>query len=383
MPPFPEPGADGDAIVTVPSAHDDDRAAGNLKERLRHQQDGRDDTRGDQHDGQRPPGRFFKEGSDGQLVEIGPDEIGGRLKKRIGKAVAKQRSAELERDSFASENARLRAQLAASNANADALYEENLKADLMAGKAEIESLQSLLEAAHDDGNTKEVAALTTKMTAAQAKLATTQVEFERMEREKKTRGNGADRPNGHDASGGDGRQAAPKLNPHAQAWINANPWFMQSRHKHDAAVSINNLMRGDGWDPTDPEFYPELNKRLAAVGIKANGGDGDAQDDDDDDEPETSRSSRPNGHDDDGQGNLYRDPAERDPNEGIAAPAHRGTPGRRPAGPRDVHLTATERAFCRASGIDEREHALGKMLRAGQITKDEADRRLARIRKGE
>jgi hypothetical protein len=372
---------DGDAIVTVPSAHDD-RAAGNLKERLRHQQDDRDDTRGDQHDGQRPPGRFFKEGSDGQLVEIGPDEVGGRLKKRIGKAVARQRSAELERDSFASENARLRSQLAASNANADALYEDSLKGDIDAGKAEIANLQSMLEVAHTEGDTKKVSELTVKISGATAKLAANQVEFERMERQKKTR-TGDDKPNGHDAPNGDGRRAAPKLNPHAQAWIDANPWFMQSQTKHATAVSINNLMREGGWDPTDPEFYPELNKRLAAVGIKADAGDGNRQDDDDDDEPGTRRLSRPNGHDDDGQGYLYRDPAEGDPNEGLAAPAHRGTPGRRPAGPRDVHLTATERAFCRASGIDEREHALGKMLKTGQITKAEADQRLARIRKGE
>lgn len=65
------------------------------------------------------------------------------------------------------------------------------------------------------------------------------------------------------------RQAAPQpLDPrlvnHAQDWMSKNDWYDPTGANEDSAVAltIDNRMAKEGWDPTTPEYWEELDKRV-------------------------------------------------------------------------------------------------------------------------
>lgn len=68
------------------------------------------------------------------------------------------------------------------------------------------------------------------------------------------------------------RQAAPQpLDPrlvnHAQSWMEKNAWYDPSGRDDDSAIAltIDQRMAMQGWDPTTPEYWDELSARVAKV----------------------------------------------------------------------------------------------------------------------
>jgi len=57
-------------------------------------------------------------------------------------------------------------------------------------------------------------------------------------------------------------QAQPKNDPMAEEWAAKNSWFGQDNVKTAAALAIDAELKGEGYDPSDEEFYQEIDNRI-------------------------------------------------------------------------------------------------------------------------
>lgn len=61
------------------------------------------------------------------------------------------------------------------------------------------------------------------------------------------------------------QQAQEAYDPKAIAWAGRNPWFGQDQILTQAALQIDAGMKDEGYDPSDDEYYTEIDKRLQAT----------------------------------------------------------------------------------------------------------------------
>lgn len=61
------------------------------------------------------------------------------------------------------------------------------------------------------------------------------------------------------------QQAQEAYDPKAIAWAGRNPWFGQDQILTQAALQIDAGMKDEGYDPSDDEYYEEIDKRLKAT----------------------------------------------------------------------------------------------------------------------
>ena len=60
-------------------------------------------------------------------------------------------------------------------------------------------------------------------------------------------------------------QYQPQNDPMAEEWAAKNSWFGQDNVKTAAALAIDAELKGEGYDPSDEEFYQEIDNRLKKV----------------------------------------------------------------------------------------------------------------------
>lgn len=58
---------------------------------------------------------------------------------------------------------------------------------------------------------------------------------------------------------------AENYDPKAIAWAGKNPWFGQDNILTQAALQIDASMKDEGYDPSDEEYYEEIDKRLSSA----------------------------------------------------------------------------------------------------------------------
>ena len=58
------------------------------------------------------------------------------------------------------------------------------------------------------------------------------------------------------------QQPQPTPDPRAEEWATNNEWFGQDRVLTASALAIDTDLKEEGYDPTQPEFYKEIDKRL-------------------------------------------------------------------------------------------------------------------------
>lgn len=61
------------------------------------------------------------------------------------------------------------------------------------------------------------------------------------------------------------QQAQEAYDPKAIEWAGRNPWFGQDNILTQAALQIDAGMKDEGYDPSDDEYYAEIDKRLQAA----------------------------------------------------------------------------------------------------------------------
>tara|TARA_R110000822_G_scaffold1244_4_gene5548 strand:- start:4276 stop:5313 length:1038 start_codon:yes stop_codon:yes gene_type:complete len=54
----------------------------------------------------------------------------------------------------------------------------------------------------------------------------------------------------------------PEFDPKAVQWATRNDWFGQDNVLTNAALAIDNELKSEGYDPTDDDFYEEIDNRL-------------------------------------------------------------------------------------------------------------------------
>ena len=57
-------------------------------------------------------------------------------------------------------------------------------------------------------------------------------------------------------------QIQPQNDPMAEEWAAKNSWFGQDNIKTAAALAIDAELKGEGYDPSDEEFYQEIDNRI-------------------------------------------------------------------------------------------------------------------------
>lgn len=57
----------------------------------------------------------------------------------------------------------------------------------------------------------------------------------------------------------------PRLISHAESWMSKNKWYDPSGNDEDSAVmlALDNRLAQEGWNPTSPQYWQELDKRAA------------------------------------------------------------------------------------------------------------------------
>ena len=60
------------------------------------------------------------------------------------------------------------------------------------------------------------------------------------------------------------QQPQPTPDPKAQDWASQNKWFGKDNIMTAAALAIDVELKNEGFNPTDPEFYQEIDQRLKA-----------------------------------------------------------------------------------------------------------------------
>ena len=58
------------------------------------------------------------------------------------------------------------------------------------------------------------------------------------------------------------QQQAPEYDPKAVEWASKNAWFGQDQIMTAAALTIAQELKGEGYDPSDDDFYEEVDSRL-------------------------------------------------------------------------------------------------------------------------
>ena len=58
------------------------------------------------------------------------------------------------------------------------------------------------------------------------------------------------------------RQAPQRNDPRAEQWASDNDWFGKDNVMTAAALAIDAELKGEGYDPTDQDFYQEINQRI-------------------------------------------------------------------------------------------------------------------------
>lgn len=120
-------------------------------------------------------------------------------------------------------------------------------------QGQIDKKRAELEEAHEKGNSKLAAQITTDIGELQAKKAN-------LDRAPEREPVAAVTPEPAQ------RQAAPPIPAQTKGWMDRNRWFKHPNFQREtqAAVAIDRLLASKGYDPNTPEYFAEMDKRIHA-----------------------------------------------------------------------------------------------------------------------
>lgn len=131
-----------------------------------------------------------------------------------------------------------------------------------ADNAELGKIQKDMEKAYESGDTKALAKLNIDSQKIVAKQATRE---EKRAQRKATHEKFIKDGTVPDGGGEPGARRAPQVPAQAQAWVSRNKWFNDRRYLAESAAAraIDEGMAAEGFDKNTPEYYAELDTRLA------------------------------------------------------------------------------------------------------------------------
>jgi hypothetical protein len=188
--------------------------------------------------------------SEDEIVEKTSRNREGRVKRRQLQKAAKER-AERELSYLRQQNAELMRRMSAVEGNTLSQNAAGVAAQVQQALNEARQAEMIMAKAVEAGNGDDVATALRLRDEARSRAAQLDAYRQRVEQAAQ-------------------QAAAPKLDPrvgsYAQQWLQANPWYDPSGRDEDSAITkaVDNSMAGEGWDPTSPEYWHELTRRVAS-----------------------------------------------------------------------------------------------------------------------
>ena len=108
--------------------------------------------------------------------------------------------------------------------------------------------------AHEEGDSQKVLQAQEILNDVQTDLKSVQIHKQQFQQQpQQTQGIGRQQPQ---------YQPQPTPDPKAQDWASKNEWFGADRVMTAAALAIDAELKEEGFSPTEPEFYQEVNNRI-------------------------------------------------------------------------------------------------------------------------
>lgn len=203
-------------------------------------------------------------GEDGDADEGGEGDDDRFSRKFQDRLKREQRAKKREReraDELAAENARLQKQLKQSR-------QSQSKEDAEKLDREIQTVEEDLEAAHENGETKKVVKLTSQLTDLKArKIAAEFTQSPDDDGDDDARGGGQDRSG---TRGGGNELVTEWIEKHSE-WYQRRGFERQTR----LANRIDRELAAEGWEPTEDDYFEELDRRLKEKAPEVFDDDGD------------------------------------------------------------------------------------------------------------
>tara|TARA_R100000008_G_scaffold2207_1_gene1805 strand:- start:3067 stop:4044 length:978 start_codon:yes stop_codon:yes gene_type:complete len=120
----------------------------------------------------------------------------------------------------------------------------------------LELARNAYKAAHEEGDSQKVLQAQEMLNDAQTDLKAVQItkqQFQQQQPQENQQGIGQQQPQ---------YQPQPTPDPKAQDWASQNEWFGNDRVMTAAALAIDAELKEEGFSPTDPEFYQEVDNRI-------------------------------------------------------------------------------------------------------------------------
>lgn len=178
--------------------------------------------------------------------------------KRIRQLVRQRKEREQQIEELKAREAELQARLRAKEKE----YAENIKNNLDHNERSINDKLELSKHAYrqavESGDADKMLAAQEAMSSAQAEalqLKQSQYAYQKYQQELEQQ---AQQVQQH-------QQQADQYDPKAISWAARNPWFGQDNVLTQAALQIDASMKDEGYDPSDEEYYSEIDKRLASA----------------------------------------------------------------------------------------------------------------------
>jgi hypothetical protein len=187
--------------------------------------------------------------SEDEIVDKTKKNRDSRVKRRQLQKVAKERSQQ-ELSYLREQNAELMRRMAAVEGNTLTQNAAGVQQQLQQALAEARQAEQIMARAIEAGNGDDAA--TALRIRDEAKERATQLSAYKDRVEAAAKQAVAPR-------------ADPRVTNYAQQWLTANEWYDPQGRDEDSAITkaIDNALAREGWDPSAPEYWHELTRRVA------------------------------------------------------------------------------------------------------------------------
>jgi hypothetical protein len=187
-----------------------------------------------------------------------PSELEGietkGAQKRIRQLVKQRKERDEQLAKMLYQNEQLVGQLQQQDQQFRTISQLNLDATQKQLTDKLELARNAYKSAHEEGDSQKVLQAQEFLNDAQndlKSLGATKAKFQQQPQQ--TQGIGQPQPQ---------YQPQPTPDPQAQDWASKNTWFGSDRVMTAAALAIDADLKEEGFSPTEPEFYQEVNKRI-------------------------------------------------------------------------------------------------------------------------
>ena len=196
-----------------------------------------------------------------QSKEEQPKELEGvdtkGAQKRIRQLIKQRKDREDDIAKLIKANEELAYRVNKQNTDFNQLSKLNLAATEKQLTDKLELARNAYQSAHDEGDTKKILKAQEFLNETQNDLKTlsvTKQQFQGQEGQSLQQ-----RPQPQQ------QVPQPTADPRAEEWASKNNWFGQDRVMTAAALAIDNDLKEEGFNPTESEYYSEIDSRLRAT----------------------------------------------------------------------------------------------------------------------